>query len=545
MATPVFGLARARSVIHRAALVAGVTAVVAACGSSSPRVATPTPPDPRPRTEDLTIDLATTTLQGTLFVPEGLAPPPMLVVRPSRRTTLDRQRAAWKKLAADSKVPLARKATEAQVLATLLFERIRTLPADAPTRAPLIDEARAALAAIHDAADGKTDRTTLEMAAALALGAGDRAGAAPYLDELIARFPDSGADSMARAQLAYVQLIVGKDDEATTALAAQEPTVARPDLAYVIAWTRFRAGNGPGAAAAIALAASGWKDDGTRPALTRDYLIMTTRGGVSPTAAAAGVTALLPAGPARTGALLDLAQAYDLAGRPDDAAAAIELAITQLGATLPAIDQLAARRTQAELARKSGRIAELGARWTAVTDALARCTDCGADVHHAVATELAQRAYELHTIYVTSGDPRHQAAAMELYRLHATRDDADGAAVAAHARELGTAHVPEDGSQYHEAIRVPIVDRFQAVLGCYEARLQGTRTLGGPLTLRLEVDQRGQIAGVTTEPAGGDDGMAAVATCIERIARTWTLPSRPRPGVARISLPFVLGALTQ
>ena len=544
MTTPVIGLARARSVIHRASL-AGAAWLAVACSGPSTPVALPTPPDPRPRTEDLTIDMATTTLQGTLFVPEGLAPPPMLVVRPSRKTTLDKQRAAWKKLAADAKAPLARKATEAQVLATLLFDRLRGLPADAPTRGPLLDEARAALAAVHDAGKDKTDRTTLEMAAALALGAGDRAGAERYLDELIARFPDSGADSMARAQLAYVQLVAGKDDEATTALAGQEPLAARPDLAYVIAWLRFRAGNGPGAAAAIALAASGWKDDGTRPALTRDYLIMTTRGGVAPTEAAAGVTGFVPDGPARSGALLDLAQAYDLAGRPDDAAAAIELALAQLGATLAPIDQLAARRTQAELARKSGHIADLGARWAAVTDALARCKDCDVDVRHGVATELAKLAYELHTIYVTSGDPRHRAAAMELYRLHAGLGDADGAAVAAHARELGTAHVPEDGSQYHEAIRAPIVARFQSVLACYEARLQGTRTLGGPLTVRLEVDQRGQVSGVTTEPAGGLDGMAAVATCIERDARTWTLPSRPRPGVARISLPFVLGALTQ
>ena len=116
--------------------------------------------------------------------------------------------------------------------------------------------------------------------------------------------------------------------------------------------------------------------------------------------------------------------------------------------------------------------------------------------------------------------------------------------MAAHARELESVRVPDDGSQYHEAVRAPLVARFQEVLACYEGRLQGERTLGGALTVRLEVDQRGAVAGVTTEPAGGLTGMAAVASCVEGRARGWTLPSRPRPGVARISLPFVLGALT-
>jgi hypothetical protein len=85
--------------------------------------------------------------------------------------------------------------------------------------------------------------------------------------------------------------------------------------------------------------------------------------------------------------------------------------------------------------------------------------------------------------------------------------------------------------------------RFQEVLACYEARLQGERTLGGTLTVRLEVDRDGAVTGVTTEPARGLAGMAAVAACVEDRARAWPLPSRPRPGVARISLPFILGAL--
>lgn len=541
MVPPVIDPARAGSALRRAVLVIGAasSSVIAACGGSSPPTVAVVARGAVTPTEDLAIDLATTTLEGTLFVPEGLAPPAMPVVRPRRKTSLDKQRAAWKKVAADGKAPLARKATEAQVLVTLLFERLRALsPAD-PKRAALLGEARAALTAVHTAAAGQADRTTIEMAAALALGAGDVTAATPLFEELSVRFPGSDVDGMARAQLAFAALVAGHDPAAATAVTGQDPATS-PALAYVIAWVRFRAGDGPGAAAAIATAAAGWKDEATRPALVRDYQIMNARGGVAPAAAADGLIALLPEGPARATALVELARAYDLAGRADDADAAIGVALNRLATSVTLPDQVALRRMQAELARKAGRIAELGDHWRTVRAALDRCTTCGDDVRREVADELARRAYELHTIHVTSGDVRAKTAALELYRIHAGLGD--DTAVAAHARELETAQAPDDGSQYHEALRVPIADRFQEVLACYEARLQGERGLGGALTVRLEVDQAGLVSGVTTEPAAGLAGMAAVASCVERRARTWTFPSRPRPGVARIGLPFVLGA---
>ncbi len=543
MVPPVIGLARDERAPRRAGFVLGVAAAATAavgCGGSSPPPAVAMPRPAVAPTEDLAIDLATTTLEGTLFVPEGLPPPAIPVVRPRRKISLDKQRLAWKKVAADGKAPLARRASEAQVLVTLLLERMHGLAAEDPKRAPLLAEARAALTAVHSAAHGQADRTTVEMAAALALGAGDGAAAAPLLDELVVRFPGSGPDSMARAQLAFVALVAGQDAAAATALAGLEPTATSPDLAYVIAWLRFRAGDGPGAAAAIATAAAGWKDDASRPAVVRDYQLLSARGGVAPAAAADGLVALGPTGPDLIVALVDLGRAYDLAGRPDDADAALAVALDRLGASVAGSDQVAIRRMQAEYAREAGRIADLGGHWRAVLAALDRCTDCGDAIRHDLADELARRAYELHTIHVTSGDARAKAAALELYRIHAGMGE--DAAVAAHARELASAHAPEDGSQYDEALHVPIVDHLQQVLACYEARLQGERKLGGALTVRLEVDQAGLVSGVTTEPAGGLANMAAVATCVESSARTWSFPTRPRPGVARISLPFVLGA---
>ncbi|HVV82959.1 MAG TPA: AgmX/PglI C-terminal domain-containing protein, partial [Kofleriaceae bacterium] len=516
----------------------------------------PMPPTPPvPPTEDLTVDLETTTLQGTVFEPEGLPPPPFVPVKPARKTTLDRERAVWRKVAADPHAPLARKASEAQLLASLAYEKAITLPADAPARETLFAEARGALATVHDAAKDKVDRTTLEMAAALALVDGDRASARPYLEELVGRFAKAGAADdgakagaadadaeSARAQLAFTDLAAGKDADAATAVGDAQPSSDHPDLAYVIAWVRFRGGDGPGAAAAIADAAAAWKDDATRAAIVRDYLIMSTRGGVPPADAADGLTRLVPEGTARTLALLELPRAYDLAGQDADADASVELVLGRVGAALEPGVVYDTRRNQAEYARKAGRIDLVAERWQAVLaafDACSACADRRADLEH----ELSQRAYEQHTIYVTSGDAARKTLALALYRLYARLTGGADDPVAAHARELESAHAPDDGSQYHEAVRVPIVARFQEVLACYEARLQGERNLGGPLTVRLEVDQHGAVTGVTTEPARGLGGMASVAGCVEDRARHWTLPSRPRPGVARISLPFVLGAL--
>ena len=439
--------ARGRAVIRRTAMVAGAALLLAAgCGPTARTPAQPLPPT-APPTEDLTIELTTTTLEGTVFVPQGLPAPPVPVVRPKRRTTLDKQRAAWKKLAADGKAPLARKALEAQVLATLLFEKLVLLAPEAPTREPMLAEARAALAAVRDVAGDQVDQVTLEMAAALALGVADLPGATPYLEALIARVPEAPAARMARAQLGYAQLRAGKDAAAT--VEGLEPSAASPDAAYIIAWVKFRAGDGPGAATAITAAASGWKDAATRPGLVRDVLIMSSRGGVAPAGAADIVAGLLPDGPARAAALLDLGRAYDLAGRADDALAAFDLALGLGGAALDPSDQLAARRSQADLARKAGRVADLGRRWRAVADALARCPACPDEVRGAVASELAQRAYELHTVHITSGDARYKTAAIDLYRVHAGLPGApDATAVAAHARDLDHARVPEDGGQY-------------------------------------------------------------------------------------------------
>lgn len=505
-------------------------------------VAPPVHPQPPPATEDLDIDLGEVTLAGVRFVPEAVPAPSMLLVHGARTPTLDRQRVAWARTKADRRVPVARRTLDGQLLATALFEAART---DARRRDALLDEAAAVIATVRGLAPGAADASTLVMGAALAFARGDAAGAEPSLSELAQPFPDTPGGAMARTQLAFARLRDGGDAIAAALIGGASPDAAQPELAYVIAWTRFRAGDGPGAAAAITLAAQGWTATATQGALERDFVIMHARSGLPLAAALDAVTAVTSEAPRRHALLYQLAQAYGFAGRPAEARGALEAAVAALPS--PPIELLPSIRLQeAEFVRRAGAVDELGTAWRAAAAAVDACPACSADDRQAVGDGLAARAIEAHTIYATSGDARYQRAAATLYAQFAALADVaarpDHAAMAQYAADFARLRPPTDGAQYREAIKGPLALRQQEVLACYEATLQGTPALGGALTLTLEVDPAGAVTGATTEPPRGADGLAQVGGCVEDRARAWRLPGRIRPGVARVTARYVLGA---
>lgn len=517
------------------------TVLLAACGSGGGSGPT-TMPNQRAAIEDVTVNAGEVTLAGMRFRPDALLPPSMLLVHGGRRLTLDRRRAAWTRARADRRLAADKRALEGQLLATALFEAART---DAGRRDALLAEARAVIADVHAAAAGNADETTLVMAAALALGAGDAAGAEPFLAELVARMSEKPGGAMARAQLAYARLRGDDDAVAAALLAGSGPTAAQPELAYVIAWARFRGGDGPGAAAAITEAAKGWTAEPSRVAVERDFLIMHARSGAPFATTAAAIEALAPE-PARRHALLyQESTAYAFAGRPVEASAALDAAIAALAA--PPVELLPSiRLLQAEYARRAGKVEDLGAAWKAAAAAVAACGRCTDDEKKAVADGVAERAVEVHTVYATSGDARYRRAAEELYALFATLPGverrADRATVAQYAADFAKTQPPTDGAQYADAIRTPLAARRQEVLACYEHTLQGAPTTAGPVTLTLEIDAAGAVMGATTDPPGGAEGLAAVAACIDLRARAWRLPTRPRPGTARVTARYVFGA---
>ncbi|MBK9032367.1 MAG: hypothetical protein IPL61_13825 [Myxococcales bacterium] len=525
----------------RVAIAAGLIGL-AGCGASTTPAVTARPERDPAAPEDLTIDAGEVALTGVRFEPEAIAAPSMLLVHGTRTPSLERLRSSWAKTRADRRASVARRTLDGELLVTALFEAART---DAARRDALLAEARAAVAALHSLAPGATDETTLIMGAALAFATGDPTGAEPYLTELAQRFADRPGGAMARTQLAFARLRDGDDAIAGALVGDATPTAAQPELAYVIAWVRFRAGDGPGAAAAITLAAQGWTVAAAQAAIDRDFVVMHARSGLPLETAVDAVAAVTSDAARRHALLYQLSTAAAFAGRPDLARGALDAALAALPAPptelLPSV-----RLLQAEYVRRAGRIDDLASAWRAAVAAVGACSGCSADDRQAVGDGLAARAVEAHTIFATSGDARYQRAAAELYRLFAALPDVasrrDHAAVAQYAADFARVRAPADGAQYRDALKVPLALRQQEVLACYEATLQGTPAVGGALTLVLEIDAAGAVIGATTDPARGAEGLAQVAGCVEERARAWQLVARSRPGTARVTARYVLGA---
>jgi predicted negative regulator of RcsB-dependent stress response len=236
----------------RAALALAAAAALAGCGGASGKAAEPEAP-PAPTTEDQTFQAEKpTVLQGSQWSPDGLSRPSLLFSENKKKVTLDKQRAIFKK------AKPAQKEAEAQLLATLLFQAIKNEKEQAKIAA-LVEEARGAFREVRGAAGDQVQLPTLRNLAALELGAGDLAAAGQIYTEALAKFADSEHAPTLKTWLALVQLRQNQNAEALATLQGLTPAPATPELSYVIAWAKWRAGDNAGAIEAISAASRGWK----------------------------------------------------------------------------------------------------------------------------------------------------------------------------------------------------------------------------------------------------------------------------------------------
>jgi hypothetical protein len=98
---------------------------------------------------------------------------------------------------------------------------------------------------------------------------------------------------------------------------------------------------------------------------------------------------------------------------------------------------------------------------------------------------------------------------------------------------------PSGGLPLHsaESLRLAILARRSELRACGE---ETQSELAGQVLLSLEIDESGQVLGGATTPAGGEEGLAAVADCMLALARSWRFPSRSRPGRTILRVPFVV-----
>jgi tetratricopeptide (TPR) repeat protein len=495
--------------------------------------------DAPPPTQDVTMDLDVVKLQGVTFRVEAFGRPPMmmLVGDKNNKLSIDKLRAAY------AKATGAAKETAAQVLATRLYTQSRKETDEAKKKAGL-DDSRAVLAEARTAAAGKASDNTLRMMGALALVAGDCTGLADAFGELVTRFPDAKTANSERAWLGFCQLRTNKNADALAATSSVTPDPAEPELAYVTAWAKMRAGDGPGAIAGIKAAAKGWKTDSSRPQIARDLLVIMARGGAPAADAVAALTDFF-AGKPPVATLFNLHNAYAFAGRWSDAIAVLEALIATQPDLITKNDLPKFRGLEAQYAMRSLDADKAAA---FLEQSVAAYQACGDKCTEAELNDgygnVKNNAVFVHVLYQTSLDERFYAPAKRIYALYqGLPNRPDAAEIARNLTQLEqvkTGAKPGTGTHDKSIISPLIARHAEEVKGCYEAVLAGDASVSGALSVTIEVDMSGKVTGATSAPAGGKEGLAKVAACATDAARTWILPTRGTKGTTRITAKYEL-----
>lgn len=535
-------LASLRSPVLTVTLGAALGAALLGCGPGSKNDSTGPEPGKGDAAgaNDAQLTFEPITLTGTFFTPEGLDRPDMLLARPPKKTTLDKQRAAFQKAKPEDR------ADAAVVLATMLYEAGQK-EADEARRTALLEEARKVLKEAEAGADPKARAVLLHNLAALAYELGDQAGAAEALARAVEASPDDPLAAERRAYLAYYLVRNNANAEAAAAVKGLAPSKAEPDQAYAIAWAAWRAGDLERARAAIQAATEGWDRKGYLPALKRDVLIFAARTGASVDEAVALAKAFAAQAKephAYLETLVFMHQAYKYAGR---LAESIEL-VDRIFASEQAVNKADVHRLrleQAMAAMQLGRPEGVVEYSRQAVEALEACGDAckpkDTEDTHALLFRWARLA---NTYYATAQDERWYEAARELYALYQTiPGGADAATVQNENLQLENAHKrakKNAGTHDKSALNFVLQPYASQVLACYDRFLQRDPKLAGQLRLDLEISADGKVTGASSEPAGGESGLAAVASCAVDQARGWEFPKRSMPGVTRASVAYVL-----
>ena len=492
---------------------------------------------------DVTFDVGPVDIKGVVFEPDALDRPAMPLVEPKKKTTIEKQRQTF----ASQKDPVQKQAHGA-ILATLLYQKSKD---DKANETALWTEARQVLReAAAAAAKGKPDEITLRLLGSYELLLEDYAAGAQAWSALLALDPKNKEAPYFRAWWAHSLLKQFKNAEALEVVKNETPSEKQPELAYAIAWAKWRTGDNAGAWTALVAASKGWGSNPRREAIDRDLIVFASRNRDLPVDAAAkelfAVTgAKQPAQQYATLATLGL-QAYQFAGRWDDAAAAIDKAINVAGSTVPVNDVPTLRYQQAtfmvavdnpEQSAKYGKLA---------IEAMPACgAKCPENQKQDMIYGLYVTGRLFHGLYATANDVRYYQPAKDLYTatVSVLMDPTKRAEAQRDLTNLdATLKNKKQGTGTHDkGVLAPLLRRHdQEVQACYETWLTRNPKVGGNLTVDLESDQTGVIKGVATEPKAGAADLSAVAGCVAERAKTWKLPTRGAAGTTRIKLAYTL-----
>jgi tetratricopeptide (TPR) repeat protein len=490
---------------------------------------------------DVSLELESFPITGIVFEPGALNRPGMPLVEPKRKTTLAQQRS----IVANARDPVLKQA-QAAVLATMLYKESKT--ADKDKEKELLGEARQVLRDAATAAGKEVDEVTLRLLGSYELVFDDFAAAEKAWQDLIAKDPKDKELPYYKAWLAYALLRQWKNAEALAVVNAEPLSDKQPELAYVTAWAKWRAGDGNAAWEALVTAAKGWGNNAGKDAIEFDLLLFAGRTKVSFAQATPRLFEVLDAKqPAQQYEILAKlgTKSYQFAGRWTDGIAAIEEALKVIGAQVPPNDRAYLRYMQADFTVRLD-TPDVAARYAKqALEALGQCPKCSEKEKQDLVLAVAVMARLFHIMYATANDIRYYQPANDLYvltipliadpkRRADTSNDAETLQRTLKNTKVGT------GTHGKDAVGVIVSRHSQEVQACYEERLVQNPKIGGTLVVTLDSDQSGAIKGVATEPKAGQADLAAVASCVAERARKWNLPKRGMAGTTRVKVPFAL-----
>lgn len=529
-------------------LLASLLVFGVACGGGTKDAEGPTvEPEPvKPPTQDFVFqDYGEIALEGQRFVPEAMPDPGMLRVLPKKAPSVAAARKSFKR------AKEGKKQQELQILATVLWDESKKHTGTEPEKeTELREEARAALREYRAANEDGLDEVTLLILGAHETYAGDHAAAAQVYEEIVRRFPDSKTAQKNAARLAHLYLLTGRVDDAAKLV---DPwTVSdqlAPEAAYVLGWTRFYQRRFDDARQALVHAATTWP--GNSQGVDSDVVLVSAYG-VTPVDQAVEVINTISAKVGNPTAkaqkvyyLLFLdAKAYEQAGQFEEAAAALDAAAAANPA-MPGSDKVAFPSLQMDYYLRSnapGKVADaaLGA-W----EALAACDPAvcqnQAQQQQMLLENFEKLALHFHTIYATSLDEAYYEPAMRLYRFYLQDESRPNhgkvQTYVSQLEETKQNAQPATGKHTKEMMGTALDFRKQAFVRCYETVLLAEPELSGSVKVTIEVEHTGKVAGAQTDPAGGKEGLAAVAKCIDEEVRTWSFPGRSMEGKTVVVVP--------
>jgi tetratricopeptide (TPR) repeat protein len=485
-------------------------------------------------------------IKGLMFEPEalGLITPGMPLVDPKKKTTIEKQRATFEK----TKEPVLKQA-HAAILATMLYRSAKDAKGDAQTK--LWGEARQVLRDAATAAGDKVDEITLRLLGSYELLLEDFPAAEKAWGTLVTKAPKDKELLTNKAWWAYSLLKQYKNAEALAAIGADPVSEKTPELAYALAWAKWRTGDNAGAWSSILTAAKGWGTMPGKDALDRDILLFAGRTDVTLDAAVAALTPIYGKSNDQQYELLAKLglQSYQFAGRWADGVTALEKALTS-GAKIPTNDRPVIRYTQADYTVRLDN-PEAAAKYAVqAVEALPACgTKCSDKDKYNVVYSVYIMGRLFHILYATAHDDRYYQPAHDLYANSVsklTMDDkvrADAQKDADTLEKTFKAMKAGVGTHDKGAIGALLGRHNQEVQDCYERGLAANPKLVGSITVNLESDETGAIKGVATEPKAGMADLAAVAGCVANRAKAWTLPKRAQAGSTRIKISYSMGPL--